>query len=112
MRRLAGDAQQQLQVVLGELLDAVLRVELDDAERLALRRFASGTHITERMRKSAMLCDVAKRLSAEASSLRSASPVSRQRWTMLLLKRALASSPGRRVLITFGNQLARAGLSG
>src|SRR2546423_1864157 len=33
--RLAGDRQQQLQVVLPELLVARLRVHLDDAERLA-----------------------------------------------------------------------------
>ena len=62
----------------------------------------SGAHITERMRKSVMLWLRAMRLSAAASSLRKAWPVSRHFRTMLRLKRALASSCGRRVLTTFG----------
>ena len=52
----------------------------------------SGTHMTERMRKSTTLWLSWMRSSRLASSLRNAWPLSRQRRTMLLLKRALVSS--------------------
>ena len=70
------------------------------------RRLTSGAIMTERMRQSAMLWLRSKRLSALASSLSKPSPVSRQRLTILRLKRAVDSSLGRRVLTTLGTSLS------
>ncbi len=69
------------------------------------RRASKGTHITERMRQSAILCDRSKRWSLEASSLSSDWPVSRQRLTILRLKRAPPSSLARRVRSSLGMSL-------
>jgi hypothetical protein len=62
----------------------------------------SGTHMTERMRKSTTLWLSCTRSSRVASSLRKAWDSARQRRTMLLLNRAVVSSPAMRVLTRRG----------
>ena len=87
-------APQQLQVVLGELLAAVLRVELDDAERPCPSGGAQRhAHDRADAEVGDALAQVEPLVGRGVLAEEGAWPVSRQRLTMLRLKRAVVVRP-------------------
>ena len=93
---LVGDAPEEAEVVLGELFAAILRVELDDAEGLAVGGAKRHAHDGADAEIDDALAEL-DALVAGGVAAKEGLVLSRHLRTMLLLKRAVVSSPARRL---------------